>query len=172
MAKGLSIADLIEILKKREVTGKTDYGSRFWRTVPEGYRNLDPGINKWRGEEMIPGPDLDPGISIIPEEVDLEEQGRYLRQTGGFPFGGVKKWHRDGIGIYPERTPEQEAITRETGRRMQEAMPKITFPHKWMGRWYNEQEWEALQKRMREHRQRQNESYRESGRIPSWMSLL
>ena len=52
------------------------------------------------------------------------------------------------------------------------SMPKITFPHRWMGRWYNEQEWAALQKRMRDHRQRQNESYRKSGRIPSWMSLL
>jgi hypothetical protein len=89
----------------------------------------------------------------------------------GERFGG-RKWRRDGISISPEMTPEEEARTRETGRRMREAMPKMTFPHFWGGRWYNEQEWEALQKRMREHRQRQTESYRKSGRIPSWLSLL
>jgi len=46
------------------------------------------------------------------------------------------------------------------------SMPKITFPHKWMGRWYNEQEWEALQKRMREHRQRQSERYSKKWGLP------
>ena len=46
------------------------------------------------------------------------------------------------------------------------------FPKLFFGRWYNKEEWEALQKRMREHRRRQSESYRRYRKGPPWISLM
>ena len=46
------------------------------------------------------------------------------------------------------------------------------FPKFFLGRWYDKEEWEELQKRMREHRQRQSESYRRHRKWPPWMSLM
>jgi len=46
------------------------------------------------------------------------------------------------------------------------------FPKFFLGRWYDKEEWEALQKRMREHRRKQTEDWRRRGLIPPWISLM
>ena len=85
---------------------------------------------------------------------------------GGGRWGGAKPvpmptfppkgWEREGPP--PVEMPDP---------RRNERFPKLFF-----GRWYNKEEWEALQKRMREHRQRQSESYRRHRKWPPWMSLM
>ena len=164
MAKGLSIADLIEKIKLQQMLKAMDKSMVTEQEAGTSWQNMPLPSNlpdyKEIAEPWNPN-------TVVPIVAEPHRPGDvYPREMYNFPFGGVKKWRRDGIGISPERTPEEEAITRETGRKMREAAPKITFPHKWMGRWYNEQEWEALQKRMREHRQRQSERYSKKWGLP------
>ena len=161
MAEGTTVAKLLEKIKLQQMLKAMDKSmvteqeaGSLWQNrslldkIPTNSPKFGRTAEPWNPNTVIP-------------RVEEPHRPGY-----NFPFGGVRKWHRDGIGIYPEMTPEQEARTRETERRMREAAPKITFPHRWMGRWYNEQEWAALQKRMREHRQRQSERYSKKWGLP------
>ena len=166
MAKGLSIADLIEKIKLQQMLKAMDKSMVTEQEAGTSWQNWSPldklPINSPNFREIAEP--WNPNTVVPPPVAEPHRPGdnRFYRED----FPRRRKWRRDGIGISPEMTPEQEAITRENERRMREAMPKITFPHKWMGRLYNEQEWEALQKRMREHRQRQSERYSKKWGLP------
>ena len=157
MAKGLSIADLIERIKLQQMLKAMDKSMVTEQEAGTSWQNMPLPSNlpdyKEIAEPWNPN-------TVVPIVAEPHRPGDvYPREMYGGDWGNARPVP---MPTYP---PEGWVPTGPPSVEMP-SMPKITFPHKWMGRWYNEQEWEALQKRMREHRQRQSERYSKKWGLP------